>query len=56
MTTDLAPTPVTAPVEAPAARPRTFSGIQPSGVVHLGNELGAIDNYVRLQLEYEAIY
>ena len=56
MTTDLAPAPVTAPVEAPAARPRTFSGIQPSGVVHLGNDLGAIRNYVRLQSEYEAIY
>jgi tryptophanyl-tRNA synthetase len=38
------------------ARPRTFSGIQPSGVVHLGNDLGAIRNYVRLQDEYEAIY
>jgi len=54
MTTELAPAP--APTEAPAARPRTFSGIQPSGVVHLGNDLGAIRNYVRLQSEYEAIY
>ena len=35
---------------------RTFSGIQPSGVVHLGNDLGAIRNYVRLQDEYDAIY
>ncbi|HEY4228145.1 MAG TPA: tryptophan--tRNA ligase [Candidatus Limnocylindrales bacterium] len=35
---------------------RTFSGIQPSGVAHLGNDLGAIRNYVRLQGEYEAIY
>jgi tryptophanyl-tRNA synthetase len=40
----------------PVARPRIFSGIQPSGVVHLGNDLGAIRNYVRLQAEYEAIY
>ena len=37
-------------------RPRIFSGIQPSGIVHLGNDLGAIRNYVRLQWEYEAIY
>jgi tryptophanyl-tRNA synthetase len=37
-------------------RPRIFSGIQPSGVVHLGNDLGAVRNYVRLQVEYEAIY
>ena len=36
--------------------PRTFSGIQPSGIVHLGNDLGAIRNYVALQAEYEAIY
>lgn len=35
---------------------RTFSGIQPSGVAHLGNDLGAIRNYVRLQDEYDAIY
>jgi tryptophanyl-tRNA synthetase len=41
---------------APAERPRIFSGIQPSGIVHLGNDLGAIRNYVRLQAEYEAIY
>ncbi|HYL41621.1 MAG TPA: tryptophan--tRNA ligase, partial [Candidatus Binatus sp.] len=33
-----------------------FSGIQPSGVAHLGNDLGAIRNYVRLQDESEAIY
>jgi tryptophanyl-tRNA synthetase len=39
-----------------AIAPRTFSGIQPSGVAHLGNDLGAIRNYVRLQNEYEAIY
>jgi tryptophanyl-tRNA synthetase len=54
MTVDLAPAP--APITAPAARPRIFSGIQPSGIVHLGNDLGAIRNYVRLQYEYEAIY
>ncbi len=54
MTTDVAPAP--APLAAPSAKPRTFSGIQPSGVVHLGNDLGAIRNYVRLQNEYEAIY
>jgi tryptophanyl-tRNA synthetase len=54
MTTDLAPAP--APIEAPVKRPRIFSGIQPSGIVHLGNDLGAIRNYVALQAEYEAIY
>ena len=54
MTTEIAPAP--APVAAPAPRPRIFSGIQPSGVVHLGNDLGAIQNYVALQAEFEAIY
>ncbi len=54
MTVDLAPAP--APITAPAERPRIFSGIQPSGIVHLGNDLGAIRNYVALQFEYEAIY
>ena len=41
---------------ATAAPPRIFSGIQPSGAPHLGNDLGAIRNYVRLQAEFEAIY
>ena len=45
----LAPEPATAPV-------RAFSGIQPSGLVHLGNDLGAIRNYVALQDQFEAIY
>jgi tryptophanyl-tRNA synthetase len=54
MTTELAPAP--APIAAPDHRPRIFSGIQPSGVPHLGNDLGAIRNYVALQAEYEAIY
>src|SRR5215207_5410583 len=54
MTTEIAPAP--APVAAPEPRARIFSGIQPSGLVHLGNDLGAIRNYVALQAEYEAIY
>ena len=54
MTTEILPAP--SPVEAPAQRPRIFSGIQPSGVPHIGNDLGAIRNYVKLQWEYEAIY
>ena len=41
---------------ARAATARPFSGIQPSGIVHLGNDLGAIRNYVALQDQYEAIY
>jgi tryptophanyl-tRNA synthetase len=54
MTTDAAA--ARAPLSASPTRPRTFSGIQPSGIIHLGNDLGAIRNYVALQAEYEAIY
>src|SRR6476469_2202394 len=56
MTTDVEPASDIAPGPAVPARPRIFSGIQPSGIVHLGNDLGAIRNYVALQAEYEAIY
>ena len=35
---------------------RAYSGIQPSGAPHLGNDLGAIRNYVALQENYESIY
>lgn len=39
-----------------AAAARVFSGIQPTGEPHLGNYLGAIENWVRLQDQYETIY
>ncbi len=35
---------------------RIFSGIQPSGNLHLGNYLGAIRNWVSLQATFESIY
>ena len=35
---------------------RVFSGVQPSGNLHLGNYLGAIRNFVSLQADYECIY
>tara|TARA_Y100000590_G_scaffold269960_1_gene303191 strand:+ start:964 stop:1965 length:1002 start_codon:yes stop_codon:yes gene_type:complete len=35
---------------------RIFSGIQPTGNLHLGNYLGAIKNWVDLQESYECIY
>ncbi|MEW6635266.1 MAG: tryptophan--tRNA ligase [Actinomycetota bacterium] len=34
-------------------RRRVFSGIQPSGNLHLGNYLGALKNWVAIQDEYE---
>jgi len=35
---------------------RVFSGSRPTGRQHLGNYLGAIQNYVALQDEYDCIY
>jgi tryptophanyl-tRNA synthetase len=35
---------------------RIFSGVQPTGNLHLGNYLGAIRNFVALQEDYEGIY
>lgn len=35
---------------------RVFSGIQPTGNLHLGNYLGAIANWVAMQDSYECIY
>ncbi len=35
---------------------RIFSGIQPTGNLHLGNYLGAIRNWVSLQDDFESIY
>jgi len=35
---------------------RVFSGARPTGRQHLGNYLGAIQNYVALQDEYDCIY
>lgn len=37
-------------------KPRIFSGIQPSGNLHIGNYLGAIKNWVKLQDDFECIY
>ena len=36
--------------------PRIFSGIQPSGELHIGNYLGAVQNWVRLQASYECFF
>ncbi len=35
---------------------RVFSGIQPTGEIHIGNYIGAGRNYVSLQEEYQTIY
>jgi tryptophanyl-tRNA synthetase len=38
------------------SKQRIFSGIQPSGNLHIGNYLGAIKNWVKLQNEYDSIF
>ena len=35
---------------------RVFSGIQPTGAIHIGNYVGAIRNWVRLQEQYESYF
>ena len=35
---------------------RIFSGIQPTGSIHIGNYLGAIKNWVKLQNDYDCVW
>src|SRR5579872_5695705 len=35
---------------------RVLSGVQPSGSLHIGNYLGALANWVRIQYDYESIF
>ncbi|MBS1765983.1 MAG: tryptophan--tRNA ligase [Acidobacteria bacterium] len=37
-------------------QPRVLSGIQPSGSLHIGHLIGALDNFARLQGQGEAFY
>src|ERR1700730_395467 len=40
----------------PAFKERVFSGVQPTGSLHLGNYLGAIKRFVELQDKLDCIY
>ena len=42
--------------DAPPHPPRVFSGVQPSGALHLGNYLGALVKFVALQHERECLF
>lgn len=44
------------PTSSSNTRGRIFSGVQPTGNLHLGNYLGAIRNWVALQDSFESIY
>jgi len=37
-------------------KPRVLSGMQPSGLLHLGNYLGALQNWKQLQAEHECFF
>lgn len=38
------------------SKPRVFSGMRPTGRLHLGNLLGALDNWVKLQDKYDCVF
>ena len=38
------------------AKPLVFSGVQPTGNLHLGNYLGALVNFVKLQDTFDCVY
>ncbi len=44
------------PVSNPPVKKRVFSGIQPTGNLHLGNYLGAIRNWMQTQAQYDNIF
>ena len=37
-------------------RPRIFSGMRPTGALHLGNLMGSLENWVRLQDAYDCVF
>src|SRR5580700_4972771 len=39
-----------------APRPRVLSGMRPTGSLHLGNYMGALHNWVRLQHDYDCYF
>jgi tryptophanyl-tRNA synthetase len=40
----------------PPLTPRVFSGVQPTGNLHLGNYLGAIKRFVEMQASHDCLY
>ena len=50
-----APNPHLAQYQARGLKGRILSGVQPTGNLHLGNYLGAIRNFARLQDDYECL-
>ena len=40
----------------PSMKARVLSGVQPTGNLHIGNYLGALKNWVKIQYDYESIF
>jgi len=55
MNQDIKPAPSNASAHTPVKK-RVFSGIQPTGNLHLGNYLGALRNWAQTQAEYDNIF
>ena len=45
-----------AALSAVATRPRVLSGMRPTGPLHLGHLVGALQNWVRLQDDHECYF
>jgi tryptophanyl-tRNA synthetase len=41
---------------SPISRPRVLSGMRPTGKLHLGNYMGALANWVRMQDDYDCYF
>ena len=54
--TDTMTQPTTSASPKPGRGGRVFSGVQPSGLPHVGNHLGAFSNYIAMQDGFESIY
>ena len=37
-------------------KPVLYSGIQPSGVIHIGNYIGAVSNFIKLERDYTCLF
>jgi len=44
------------PAAGPGARPRVLSGFRPTGPMHLGHLVGALENWIRLQDTHECFF
>ena len=44
------------PLARPSRKPRVLSGMRSTGKLHLGNYVGALANWVRLQDDYECFF